>query len=213
MCRVPAAGGIRVINDALPCPTSLHLGAQHPGVPRASGAWPKHAAQGWCGAAIVLAGMGSRRWLLGWHQGTSRTRLRHPPPPTSQAGGSPHTAAGPTGKPRGPPRPPQAMAWRSGAGTIGATEVLCWNPVKCGKRCQIFHCRALESVSGASPPRGRAIYGSPCCKRAWRISCHDSHSKWRGHGRAERAAPGWPCSCSCNPDITPNVYIELCVRA
>lgn len=219
VCGVSTAGGIRVTNEALGddlrCPVSLHLGAQHPGAPRASCRWLKHAAQGWCGAAIVPAGTGSRRWLLGWHRGTSRTQLQHPPPPcprlvvhcTQGAVWLLDQLANP-----GPPHPraPPAMARQSGAGTIGATEVLCWNPVKCGKRCQIFHCRALESVSGASLPRGRAIYSSPCCKRARRISCYDLHSKWRGHGRAVRAAPGWDCSCSRNPSIT-QMYIQSSV--
>lgn len=85
VCGVSTAGGIRVTNEALGddlrCPVSLHLGAQHPGAPRASCRWLKHAAQGWCGAAIVPAGTGSRRWLLGWHRGTSRTQLQHPPTP------------------------------------------------------------------------------------------------------------------------------------
>lgn len=159
VCGVSTAGGIRVTNEALGddlrCPVSLHLGAQHPGAPRASCRWLKHAAQGWCGAAIMPAGTGSRRWLLGWHRGTSRTQLQHPPPPC------PRELCGcwTNWQTLGPPTPVPHQPWRGSRVQALSVPPRCFAGTQSSVESAVrFSTAGLWRASPARPCRGAVLF-------------------------------------------------------
>lgn len=124
--------------------TSCHV----PRLPLRLLSTPEHHARG-CAGWRVRGDVGGSWAGTGGHTEPSRATHLHA---RTQDGDS--TAAGSSRTSPGGLSVPSAVVWQPGTGTIGATEVRCWQAARRGRRCHIFHCRALENVSGTSPPRG-----------------------------------------------------------